>query len=355
MRRSRAFILSEILMTMMLQAGFILVLCTSFYMLTSFYSKTQQVLTARSHAERAISFFDDKIKNAGLGLWRCNSSSSEVRGALMPITLNGMLLKNFKLPIFIANNVTDTDPQCFTDDEGHRIQHGDVLTVLYAMRDLSTGDEANVPIVTQTENPQEITGNPGVYKRKLKLIEKDHSNPTGVKGNFDFEHLAQENIACYAVTEGTGIPMYVNSIVETGSLAGNIEVYTYISDASDTKVADSSELMRLKCMQMFVHDNNDGEGKQLAFHEPKPNGVHWDKDYNQEKNILDIYMELDTSTNIFTLYVLAQGGYDASADNPKPKVWPDNANWDDDYKHYTVYVSRASWKLNNIPSNFSWD
>ncbi|MBQ9573843.1 MAG: hypothetical protein IJR27_01010 [Synergistaceae bacterium] len=81
MRRSRAFILSEILMTMMLQAGFILVLCTSFYMLTSFYSKTQQVLTARSHAERAISFFDDKIKNAGLGLWRCDTPS-EIRAAL---------------------------------------------------------------------------------------------------------------------------------------------------------------------------------------------------------------------------------------------------------------------------------
>ena len=74
MKRSRAFILAEILMTIMLQAGFLLVLCSSFYLLVNFYSKTQQVLSARNHAERVISFVDDKIRHAGLGLWRCGSA-----------------------------------------------------------------------------------------------------------------------------------------------------------------------------------------------------------------------------------------------------------------------------------------
>ena len=162
--------------------------------------------------------------------------------------------------------------------------------------------------------------------------------------------------------------------------SGEITVYTY---GSSVNIPHASELIPLKCMKMFVHDNNDVEGGQLAFRETIPtsynNDLAWYDTYNQEKNILEIYMELDTSTNIFTLYVLATGGYDASVSNPRPSAWPNNAkprpkdkDYEDkidkitdddakkawlahDYSHHIVYVSRASWKLDNIPPNFSWD
>ncbi|MBR0279913.1 MAG: hypothetical protein IJQ75_08060, partial [Synergistaceae bacterium] len=99
MKRSRAFILAEQLMTIMLQAGFILVLCASFYQVISFYTRTQQVLTARNHAERVISFMDDKIRNAGLGLWRCGNSEA-IRAKLTNIAqLATNDTKGYKLPV----------------------------------------------------------------------------------------------------------------------------------------------------------------------------------------------------------------------------------------------------------------
>ena len=73
-------------MTIMLQAGFLLVLVTAFYLLLNFYTKTQQVLTARNHAERVIQFVDDKIRHAGLGLWGCTSSRA-IRSSMYPIEI----------------------------------------------------------------------------------------------------------------------------------------------------------------------------------------------------------------------------------------------------------------------------
>ena len=92
MKRLRAFILSEILMTMILQAGFILTLFGAFYLMMEFYTKTQAVLTARDHAERVIQFMDDKIRAAGLGLWACTNSkgkcdSETIRGKLDKIPI----------------------------------------------------------------------------------------------------------------------------------------------------------------------------------------------------------------------------------------------------------------------------
>ena len=73
--RRKAFLLTEQLMTILLQAGFILVLVTAFYLMLNFYTKTQQVLTARNRAERVIQFVDDKVRHVGLGLWQCDGAS----------------------------------------------------------------------------------------------------------------------------------------------------------------------------------------------------------------------------------------------------------------------------------------
>ncbi|MBQ9903476.1 MAG: hypothetical protein IJM47_01685, partial [Synergistaceae bacterium] len=150
----------------------------------------------------------------------------------------------------------------------------------------------------------------------------------------------------------------------------NLNIRFYGTDGNEVIIPHGGEVMYLKCMQMYVHTHPTEGDRQFAFRELNADGKSWTATdgFNQEKNILDIYMELDTSTNIFTLYVLAQGGYDAGVSNPRPESWPKEAtpsadNDDDaktawlahDYCHYTVYVSRASWKLNNIPEDFSWN
>ena len=365
MKRSRAFILAEQLLTIMLQAGFILVLCGSFYQLTSFYANINQVLTARNHAERVISFFDNKIRHAGLGLWGCGNSSGnsseKVRDALKPFTESGSLLYNFKLPIVVMQNETDTEPQ--TNDEGN-IQYGSYVTLLYGARDLS---EEDILLVTQDTATTPVALPDNKHQSELLLLDGAHTggfkskNPGLVKLLFKDDDESkkrgehhEKNMDCYAVTEGTGVPMYIHEVYESGSTQGHVQVHTY---GSSVNVNAASELIPLKCMQMFVHDKDDGHGRQFAFHEIKLNTINkkirWGSDYNQEKGVLEIYMELDTTNKLFTLYVLASGGENQGVSYPCPESWP--GTWKDEYSHHIVYVSRASWKLNNIPSDFRWN
>lgn len=352
-------------MTIMLQASFILVLCASFYQLISFYTRTQQVLTARNHAERVISFIDDKIRNAGLGLWKCKSSEA-IRGKLGNIGMlsrpgTGAADSGYKWPVALKWNDGELKDGYMNDIPQRSISQnsGDVLTVLYAKRNPTTGNQE--AITAFKEAATLIDSN--CYT--LQLLDKDTSdNPAKVQSLFDTPS-SNSNIKNYAVMESFGVPMYVDVNVSTGG----VDVRVYGLEPSETiTVPAAGDLMTLNCMQMFVHDKNDGQGRQFAFRE-LTNGGNWEnKKYNQEKGILDIYMEVDRMHNIFTLWVLATGGYDASLNNPRPDTWPKEANprgntdqaaktaWlANDYCHHIVYVSRASWKLNNIPQGFTWD
>ena len=390
MKRSRAFILAEQLLTIMLQAGFILVLCGSFYQLTSFYANINRVLTARNHAERVISFFDDKIRHAGLGLWQCNNSE-EVNAAIRPFTDRNKLLEDFRLPVALMIDHTTTTPQYLDDDK--TVQYGSVLTLLYGARHVSTSDSEPITIVTQSSGedyPREISdAKISASNRKYKniLLLLDGSTPGILSDNngyvrslFEIDKTTDKEeqeteryrMNRYAVTEGTGYPMYMHDLPKTGTDKGHITAYTYNKAVT---VNNASELIPLKCMKMYIHDANDGLGRQFTFSETEPieDNAKWGNRYHQEIGILEIYMTLDTTNKLFTLYVLASGGYDEGVSNPRPETWPKEANpagegatdaakeadakakWlTHEYSHHIVYVSRASWKLNNL-EGFSWN
>lgn len=378
MKRSRAFVLSEQLMTIMLQAGFILVLCTSFYQLISFYTRTQQVLTARNHAERVISFMDDKIRSAGLGLWKCkNSSDIRSRFEVTMLATQGASNQGYRLPIALQNGFRhkgtqneEVIPQTALGTDyipllSLRQDSGNVLTLLYAQRSLSSGAEETISAfrASQTFNTNETAA--------LKLLDSNDSNPEKVKSLFKTTNTEnpEYDIKTYAVMEGFGFPIHLEGVTVKGGNRGNrgeVQVKVYgTQPAQSITIPAAGELLSLNCMQMFVH-THEGE-RQFAFRELKASGT-WDNTYNQEKGVLDIYMEVDKDHRVFTLWVLASGGYDASLNNPRPETWPEQAQptatqWGKkvsdirdytSYPHHIVYVSRASWKLNNIPPNFVW-
>ena len=251
MKRSRAFILSEQLMTIMLQASFIIILCASFYQLISFYTRTQQVLTARNHAERVISFMDEKIRNAGLGLWRCKSSS-EIRGKLGSIQMlttypPNELNKGYKLPVAlkwygsgVAYNTNDIPLLSINQNSG------DVLTVLYARRDLSSG---NSTLILHTATPSVLTLKSSLWESDLPLMDATWNNRSRFEKFFAFNDL--KKIKSYSVMEAWGIPVSMAKY--------SFRAYGLSNPSSaDITIPAASELMRLNCMQMFVH-KHDGE------------------------------------------------------------------------------------------------
>ena len=94
------------------------------------------------------------------------------------------------------------------------------------------------------------------------------------------------------------------------------------------------------------------EGTNFKFQEF--NGASWGVETPAELGILEMYFELDTTTNILDMYVLASGGINDSKTTQKPAAWPSDF-WKSDYANYIVHMSRASWKLKNLPDSFRWN
>lgn len=375
MKRSRAFVLVELLTTMLLQAGFILVMCASFYMLASFYSKTQQLLTARDHADRVILFFEDKIIHAGLGLWKCENPS-QIRKRMKKIIPNGRsALASKRLPVHLEN----------LEKNSGKIYYGDSVILLYAERDISS---SNIMFVNTSEEKgifSAETKNGDTYSASLTVDNLDTSmnwDETNFETTTNDISDIYPNIRSWAVAESVGFPFCVKLQQNTD------DIYTYRDTAinsnnsnppiNNPSIPPATELLYLRCIQMFVQGKTtDTGGRQFAFCELKDDPLKddpmWGAKYNQEEGVLEIYMELDTTTNIFTLWVMGTGGYDQTINNPRPANWPNRAApllnnntnqnstqaaqaWNNaGYNHHIVYVSRASWKLNNIPDGFNWN
>lgn len=351
MKRSKAFILVEILTGMALQAGFILVLCTSFYLMLSFYSRTQQVLNARQKGEKVIAYVDFRIRNAGLGLHKCQSSG-EIRDELSPLESSMLNSKPLTLPVAVTENSWNFKAKDNTDNKFK----GNRLTLLYAQRAL----DLNLTIRTTESTDAPVSGcnYPAVLSSDLSTgnVSVDAGLVAGGNNysNSEFNQYGSNSqrrpyLNSYTVTAGAGKPLYIRP-VNNGSFG--LSLFQKTSSSSPKYFADiypGDELMYLKCERMFVEAQN---FKFLRFGK-KGAENQWTDAYSNEAGILEIYFELDTNNNILDMYVLSSGGINDSGDTQKPASWP--YTWKQDYANYTVYVSRASWKLKNLRNGFIWN
>ena len=85
-------------------------------------------------------------------------------------------------------------------------------------------------------------------------------------------------------------------------------------------------------------------------------GEDWGGNNPYVNDVLRIYCEWDRTTQIFNLYILSSGGTKplGMTEQERPSNWSSNdtefANlWESTFKKDIVYVTRASWKLHNIP------
>lgn len=349
MKRSKAFILVEILTGMVLQAGFIIVLCTSFYLMLSFYTRTQQTLSARQKGEKVIAYIDARIKNADLGLRKCDNSS-EIRDALSQIDAlckdNSGKIQEFTLPV----TVISLDNWKFNRDDRLTKIKGNKLILLYTDtnpgKNSSNGKELNLTIRT-IESPDKSGYNCSVdiktTTNELCLIIKDDLTYAS-----DFNSY-ETSLKGYTVMAGTGFPLYLKKSDPTGkdkTKKGKFTLtYKVSSSHSSVPVYPGDKLMYLRYERFFV------ENQSFKFQEFS--GASWGNITPSEDGILEMYFELDTSTNILDMYVLASGGINDSKTTQKPAAWP--GTWKSEYANYIVYMSCASWKLKNLPDGFNWN
>lgn len=354
MKRSKGFLLTEIIMSIALQAGFILTLCVSFYTMISFYTRTQQLLSAREKGERVISYIDSRIVHAGLGLSKCTTPLS-IRNALQNITeLNS---DDIILPVSITSNKGTN--KNLNKNGKITTYTGNILTLLYARKELDS--DRDFIVLTDSTLPEAIE--PGEAKKFSTFI----SNVNARRNEYELSQFTKlesfmvnenKNIKACGVLVGSGVPLLLsksNPYNRTGKFF-NITAPRITPSNKSVDIYPGDEFLYLDCEKMFVAKDSTG-AKNFSF---QTLSDEWSRAYYYEKDILEIYMELGTEENdnenqrIFTLYVLASGGYDSSMNHEKPAAWPENANWEEDYRHNMLYVSRKSWRLKNLES-FHWN
>ena len=358
--RKKAFILTEILTGMMLQAGFILTLCGAFYMLVSFSTSTQQILAAHDDGQMVISYIDNRIRNAGLGLWACDSPDIVSRD--FGIGTNLTVIRG-DLPVAITST-PKTQPDSAVVSSADGIYKGNVLTLLYAHRD--TNDDRDKLIVqgyyndTSPDVALTISADASKSARKqFKFI-----STKKLTTNFDFNFPGQasnryNNIKYWAVNEITGIPFRVSGFEKTGTTDTSYAFYIGAPYAKAT-IYPMSELLNLECENMYVSNSTGERSFMIRNLTYESSSSKWSNALPHAKGILEIYMELDTNPTvpIFTLKVLVSEGTNENENTQRPDEWPSDYwyqntnNGHVDFRKHRVHVSQASWKLYNLTKLF---
>lgn len=370
----------ELMTAMAVYGIFLAMLSGAFYALLTFGSRSQKVLVARERGRRVIEYVDSRIRNAGLGL-HALKSSEEVRDALTPLTSSGNLLyksPGLKLPVAVMYNYADgtlekNDEQIAYSsqlvrkstkaedtEENRKIFIGNILILLYAER--NTNSHVNLIIQIEPETSLDVQSRDVTTSltdgKGFIFLDKDNMNYQ--KTGFIYNSRHKKDIRNWALLRGSGVPFATNKYKGTDYAEG-IKLMTN----KDAKVYAGDELLYLKCETIYADDpyttdNDTVRNLKVQKLENKENPKKWGQVNPTETGILEIYAELNTRTNIFTLWVLSTGGKDSIV-HERPSDWPVTArptDWNSKnnfYKYETLYVSKASWKLNNIYEHFNWD
>ena len=352
--KRHGFILTEILTGMMLQVGFAVVLCSAFYMILSFSTTAQQGFAANDKGQIVITYFDSRIRGAGLGMWGCHGSS-DIRAAFPKIS--ALKDNTLCLPVAIVSSADGRIKVSYDKNTG--VYSGNVVTLLYAHKDpndvrliLSTEKAQSMRIVTTTKPAHSS-------KNKFDLIDKKTSTSgTGIEeiksytnSEFNKGEGGDKNIKHYAVMESSGIPVYTIALtldkkvgLQAPSAAG----------LNPVKVYPMSELLNIECQKLYT--KKDDNGYNFVFMPLNDQG-DWGQAFYHTKDILDLYMTLNTKPNtpdrvpIFELRVLVNEGINENGSTPRPKDCP--GRWKNTgFDQYKVRVSKATWKLYNLVPQF---
>lgn len=348
--KRQGFILIEVLIGMILQTAFMLVLLGTFCMFLDFDTNAQQGFSAHDKGQMVISYFDSRIRNAGLGLWGC-PSSKDIRIALknIPALKDDNNNKKLCLPAALLDNTSGTEK--LSHDRTGRFYSGNVLTLLYAHNDTHEYNKqpVNLTLVTdENQTPVTLVNQNNSESNDFFLIDNaDNGLASYSESQLGKAEHKYSNIKSYAVMENVGVPVFTEN---TPDDKVRLRAFT----PTQPTIYPMTEMLNLECQRVYTL--KDSDGYCFVFRELNDSG-NWGDVYYHTRNILDLYMTLDTRPNtadkipIFELRVLIKEGYNENGMiTARPKDWP--GKWTDEFSTYKVHVSKASWKLYNLAHQF---
>ena len=359
--KRKAFILTEILTGMLLQVMFAITLCGAFYLILTFSTSTQQILAAHDQGQMVISYIDNRIRNAGVGLHNCGTPAgvadafkiNDASDSNMEALRDGNK-KPLPLPVAITSKI-GTGKEIISSDD--KVYEGNILVLLHAHKDnkyqAETGEEL-IFFSGATYPDPPITVNS--TRQDFKFLANVKNSDT----NFNFywpttgEDDRYRDIKYWAVAETSGVPFRVSRT----NTQNNTRKFSINAPFTPATIYPMSELLNLECQKLYVMgDAPDSGSRSFVFSSLYSSGTKWETPLYHTKGILELYMTLDTKANppIFDLKVLVSEGKNSSSEiTERPSNWP-AAYWQDGFAQHRVHVSQASWKLYNLAPLYHHD
>ena len=335
-------------------------------MILTFSTDTQKILAAHDDGQMVISYIDSRIRNVGLGLYGCKtpqkiaeafgikSDSTNVNFKALKIKKNGSTGDYIPLDLPLAITSGEFENEVVDSQDG--VYRGNILTIMYAHKDYNIDNADNKDTfvllgagnITSGEPRKVIQSSADQYK--FNIVNVGHSPSTKFDLGFKKDSNRLKKIESWAALEASGLPVRVSNLVETSdsvySLKENGKIYL-TAPYVPIDVYPMSELLNLECQKLYAATDTPNASKAFIYANISQYGGSWEKHYHT-KNILDLYMTLDTKHNppIFDLKVLVSEGKNNHGDTQRPINWP--GFWKDEYSQHKVHVSQASWKLYNL-------
>ncbi|MBQ7543900.1 MAG: hypothetical protein IJT02_03050 [Synergistaceae bacterium] len=342
--KRRAFILTEILTGLMLQSMFIITLFGAFYMLLTFGTSTQQTLAANDSGQTVINYVDNRIRNAGLGLWKCGSplGVAEALGLTQGTpTMTALTTPKgggyipFDLPVAVLSSEKGSIGSVLVTVSEDGVYEGNVLVLLHAHKD----NDKNLAVLKKSVASSDAVIAAG-GNETFKFIKFGEKLTT----NFSFLQM-NANIKGWAVTEASGVPFRVRDYQQVDTKKSyNFSIY---SPYKGVTIHPMSELLNLECQKLWAESNS------FYFANIDDSGTNWNK-HPHTSGILELHMTLDTkpAIPILDLQVLVSEGLrDDGQTTSCPPNWP-SSYWKSEFGQHRVHVSQAAWKLYNLAPLF---
>lgn len=320
MKKFKAFTLIEILIALLLSGALSLTLANALRYISLSSQKAARILLARERGERVIAFIEQRILHCAFGLSACKSKTlfqqalGKGTGKYLSVIAQGS-----QWPIIIYKDGLSFVPV----SETNGVYKGAAFAVIYAQ-------DAGLDL--KISNPNIKTLSPGKSVDYIRL--RGDVNSSGLQSSTQYR-----DIRSWCVFPAVGVPLHIDYIIDGRTFWLRIAA----SWPYDINLTPAGSLYKIMADRFFANaDIFKFQRLQNYWEELASSG------FPREQGILALYCEWRPANKIFDLYILSSGGAAVFNKNSRPKAWPLDADWQENFAEHELCVSKASWKIENL-------
>ena len=357
MIKRHAFTLIEFLTALALQFMVIILISTVLRWTVVFSLKTSKILSARAHAEEFILYLRPRVQNCGLGFFNCQSKTDKykLRRAFGYNTssYNFPNVNAFRDSLMIfpeLENYTRNIMPSYDDEDG--VTRGKVLGIIYTM-------PLKLNVIVQTrDGKNKIIPDSNSERSYICYIDNDLNEGGDFLdySNYASDVLRRRNIKTWLTLEGCGMPLYALRVPYGTKNRKALKLEVPDTVDYSVEIPAAARIFYIRTEIFYVTHNNDSSDISGTLFRLSPAYSTSQGAYNDvnpiENGILEIYFELYKLSHTLDVYILSEGGtyesFTATGINKRPKAWPEKAHYDEKYNTRELYVTRASFKVDNV-------